>query len=88
MRYTNREVKEAFSRCMPAESLNMTSTGNKLFSYYTVIAQLHEDSVIINHTYYSNTTSHHQSGVSVPGFKVIIVKNVPRGAKDLAQYIA
>lgn len=49
--------KEAFSN-----TRNLSSTGNRLFSYSTCIAEYNKDGILyINLTKYSRTTSHHQS---------------------------
>lgn len=42
-------------------SQSLTSSGDKLYSYATVIAQWYEGKLYINNTKYSQTTSRHQS---------------------------
>ena len=39
---------------------NLRSTGDRLFSYNTCIAQWVDGGIIVNRTKYSSTTSHHQ----------------------------
>lgn len=56
---TNLEVVNKFIRGLPAHTLNLYSTGDKLFSYHTCIAEYHLDMLLINNTKYSNTTSRH-----------------------------
>lgn len=63
------------------------SSGDKLFSYGTVLLQrLSNGKVIGNMTKYSPTTSKHQSQVSVyrADYKVT---GVPRGVSDLRPYL-
>lgn len=54
---TNLEVVNKFIKRLPAHALNLYSTGDKLFSYNTCIAEYHLDMLLINNTKYSNTTS-------------------------------
>lgn len=59
---TNQDVVKSFLNGKIAKSLSMTSTGDKLYSYNTIIAQWHNNELIVNKTKYSRTTSvHHQS---------------------------
>lgn len=56
----NKEVVESFISRNIANSANLISTGNKLISYNTCIAEWYTSSILlINETYYSNTTSRH-----------------------------
>lgn len=56
---TNNQVIKAFLSGQSGKSLNLTSTGKKLFSYNTCMAQWHSETgfIIINETKYSQTTS-------------------------------
>lgn len=57
---TNAQVIRAFAFGNKARSGSLTSTGDKLFSYNTVIAEFKDDTLYINVTKYSVTTSKHQ----------------------------
>lgn len=84
---TTREVGDAFWQGRKLSGSSVHSTGDKLYSYNTVILQrLPDGRVIGNHTKYSVTTSKHQSqvGVSRASLKAT---NVPMGADDLEPYI-
>lgn len=72
-----------------AATANVRSTGDKLFNYYTCIAQRHEGKIIVNVTRYSMTTSKFQGHVrwELSGYDVIEVTNVPIGTRDLVPYI-
>lgn len=89
---TNREVVQAFVRGEKGKSGSLKSTGDKLFSYQTAIAQrvvgngeLLSD-YVINTTKYSVTTSRHQSllrrelGGTARG-----VRGVPCGVDELLE---
>ena len=81
------EAGRAFWEGKKAKGSSVESTGNKLYSYATVILQrLPSGEVIGNDTKYSNTTSKHQSQVRVMSAD-IIVHNVPRGEDDLRKYM-
>ena len=97
---TNREVAEAFVLGNPSANANMTSTGDRIFSYHTCIAEsflnrYNEICFVVNHTRYSNTTTRHMNYVNdevykliLKGFIVIVkrVDDVPRGTQSLKQY--
>jgi len=97
---TNREVAEAFVLGNPSANANMTSTGDRIFSYHTCIAEsflnrYNEICFVVNHTRYSNTTTRHRNYVNdevckliLKGFVVIVkrVDDVPRGTQTLKQY--
>lgn len=97
---TNREVAEAFVLGNTSANANMTSTGDRLFSYHTCIAEsflnrYNEICFVVNHTRYSNTTTRHRNYVNdeihtliLKGFIVIVkrVDDVPRGTQSLKQY--
>lgn len=97
---TNSEVAEAFVLGNAASNANMTSTGDRLFSYHTCIAEsflnrYNEICFVVNHTRYSNTTTRHRNYVNdelykllLKGFIVVVkrVDDVPRGTQTLKQY--
>lgn len=97
---TNSEVAEAFVLGNPSANANMTSTGDRIFSYSTCIAEsflnrYNEICFVVNETKYSNTTTRHRSYVYdelnkllFKGFIVIVkrVDDVPRGTQSLKQY--
>ena len=97
---TNREVAEDFVLGNPSANANMTSTGDRIFSYHTCIAEsflnrYNEICFVVNHTRYSNTTTRHRNYVNdeihkliLKGFIVIVkrVDDVPRGTQTLKQY--
>ena len=77
----------AFWNGKAAKGSSVESTGNKLYSYTTVILQrLSSGEVIGNDTKYSATTSRHQSQARIASAD-IIVHNVPRGEDDLRKYM-
>lgn len=57
---TNAQVIQAFAFGNKAHSGSLTSTGDKLFSYNTIIAEFKNNTLYINATKYSVTTSKHQ----------------------------
>ena len=83
----NKEVAEAFYMRKSASNRNMTSTGDKLFSYHTCIAQDMSDyGVIGNSTKYSKTTSTHLNYIR-KYVTVWTTREVPRGTQSLTNYI-
>lgn len=73
-------------------SMSIEHGGNRLYSYYTCIAQfVGKNEVIINNTKYSVTTSKQQTYVryyaSQYGYKINYVENVPLGAWTLLPYL-
>jgi hypothetical protein len=97
---TNREVTEAFVLRKASANANMTSTGDRLFSYHTCIAEsflnkYNEICFVVNDTRYSNTTTRHRNylydelnKLLFKGFIVVVkrVDNVPIGTQSLKQY--
>jgi hypothetical protein len=56
----NKDVVKAFIQRKAAKVQNLESTGDKLISYNTVIAQwTYDGELYINSSYYSATTSRH-----------------------------
>lgn len=79
-------VGDAFWNKKAAQGPSVHSSGNKLFSYGTVILQrLSNGRTIGNITKYSTTTSKHQSQVGVRR-ATYFVKDVPRGTTDLRKF--
>lgn len=97
---TNKEVAEAFVLGNALSNANMTSTGDRIFSYNTCIAEsfinrYNEICFVINETRYSNTTTKHRNYVYdglnkllFKGFIVIVkrVDDVRIGTQSLKQY--
>ena len=86
----NKEVISKFVNfAESAATANVRSTGDKLFNYYTCIAQRHEGKIIVNATRYSATTSKIQCYLlrELLGYDVIKVTSVPLGTCDLVPYI-
>ena len=54
---TNNEVVRNFCNHKVGKSLNMKSTGDKLFSYKTCVAEWRGETLYVNTTKYSQTTS-------------------------------
>lgn len=82
------EVCEAFKHKRCASLDNLESTGYKLISYSTVIAQWINGRLVINATKYSKTTDKHQAAIIWDKrYKPIYVYNVPRNTTNLLEYI-
>jgi hypothetical protein len=81
------DVGRAFWSGRAATGSSVSSSGDKLFSYGTVILQrLSNGQTIGNVTKYSTTTSKHQSQTGVR-MATRTVSGVPRGATDLRPYL-
>jgi len=84
---TTAEVGRAFWQGRPARGSSVHSTGNKAYSYNTVLLQrLGNGKTIGNITKYSVTTSKHQTQMGVR-MATYLVSGVPRGAQDLRPYL-
>ena len=80
-------VGRAFWNGKSAKGSFVHSTGDKLFSYGTVILQRMPDGKVIgNKTKYSQTTSKHQSQVNMLQADYF-VHRVDRGVTDLVPYL-
>lgn len=85
----NKEVCEEFMHHRIASGSNLVSTGDKLFSYNTCIAQWHPHGVLYNETKYSTTTSRHQYYLRIAIFNNLgwvgatILSNVNYNTRDL-----
>lgn len=86
----NKAVVQAFLDVKDACNRNMQSTGLKLYSYSTCIAQHTEDGgILINVTKYSTTTSHHQGMLKRMLDKsqpIYYVDNIPMNTGNLLKY--
>lgn len=84
---TNASVVESFLKLEENSSGNLISTGRRLISYQTTIAQWSEDllSIIVNETYYSQTTSKHRNLLKRMNkwIPMIYVNGIVRGETDL-----
>ena len=81
------DVGRAFWSGRPGSGSNVHTSGDKLFSYGTVIAQrLGNGQTIGNVTKYSVTTSKHQSQTGVR-MATHQVTGVPRGTTDLRPFM-
>lgn len=85
----NKEVAYAFTCRRPATGSNLMSTGDRLYSYNTCIAQYDDDNTLyVNLTKYSGTTSRHQTYLKWHlrnnTFKEVF--NVPRGIHNIKPY--
>lgn len=83
---TNEEVIENFIAGHICSGGNLTSTGDKLYSYQTCIAEYTPKGLVVNKTKYSVTTSKHVGMLLrklpyITGIKS--VENIPRGTKKL-----
>lgn len=84
----NSEVVEAFLRKERAVNSigSLSSTGTKLFSYATCIAQWYGGSLIMNYTKYSVTSSKHRYYLRNHRRDYYVV-GVPRGESDLVKHL-
>jgi len=86
---SNQYAIDQFHKGKPGRGSAMSSSGDKLWSYGTVIAQrLDDGSIVGNITKYSVTTSKHQSQAGVRnhvGRKLLT--NIPRGTTDLLPFL-
>lgn len=83
---TNLEVVNSFLRHEENCSGHLMSDGRRLISYQTTIAQWSEDMthIIVNNTYYSNTTSRHRNLlIRKAHCYLVFVDGIVRGETDL-----
>lgn len=82
----NKDVTRLFMCGQEANTLHLHSTGDKLFSYHTCIAQHCGEDIIGNATKYSSTTSHHLRYIR--GYITIwTTKQVPYNTQSLIPYL-
>ncbi len=78
------QVAERFWQGKPGKSVSMTSTGDKLYSYNTVIAQrLKNGEVVFDATHFSPSTGRHQTATTEAGKPDHIVWGMRMGRHDL-----
>ena len=87
----NRDVVEAFINGEVLHNANMISTGDRLFSYNTCIAEKYKerglDRCAINETTYSvTTTKHHNLLMRCMQIPYIVLTDIPIGTQTLKQY--
>ena len=83
---TNKQVGEKFLKGEKGKSLNMISTGDRLFSYYTVIVQWIDGKMVFNNTKYSKTTSKQTNWIKSYA-DTVTSEFVPIDTHDLRSYI-
>lgn len=69
-----------------SDNRNLISTGDKLINYTTCIAEWNNDSIMVNMTKYSSSTSRIQTMLISKlrfGHKVVQIENVPINTKYL-----
>ncbi len=82
----NQTAYDAFWKGESGKGSSTSSTGDRLFSYSTVILQrLPDGKVIGNTTRYSSTTTKHQKKSGVRNANMLIA-GVPSGTIDLIPY--
>lgn len=85
----NREVVREFLNHEPTTGSNLYSTGDKLVSYATTIAEWQSGKVLlVNNTSYSRTTSKQRNYLyPIPDYiEVITLENVPKETESLNYY--
>jgi len=89
---TNTEVVESFIQHKYAQNRNLKSTGVKLYSYDTCIAEWYvKDGLIINKTKYSKATLKHQYLLNyllknIDDILILEVNNIPKDEISLYSY--
>lgn len=89
---TSEKLIKKFLEGNKAINSSMRSTGDKLFSYFTCIAQKTNNGFIVNSTKYSDTTSK-QQGILIRELKkggynyVETKKYVPKETEDLTDFL-
>lgn len=80
----NIDVVKNFLNMVPASAYNLSSSGDRLFSYRTCIAEFDKKGRLwYNGTKYSNTTSRHQFYVRNLGNIFTEVIDIPRNSKSI-----
>lgn len=80
---TNREVIDKFLVGEPGRALNLYSTGERLFSYFTCIAQYTREGLIVNKTKYSVTTTKHLNILLAQVTPDFVVRNIAKNSDRL-----
>lgn len=91
---TNKEMCIAFvkgsTKGVRNGSMSISTDGTKLLSYFTTIAERVGDTIIVNSTKYSVTTSRQQNLLrkELSGYNVkVTTKFVPRGTQRLSEML-
>lgn len=86
----NKEVVDNFISRNIANSTNLISTGDRLISYNTCIAEWYTSNILLmNETYYSNTTSRHLNILkrNLPSYiQYLTVSNISRNTDKIESY--
>jgi hypothetical protein len=82
----NKEVANMFLQGRFASTRHLCSTGDKLISYNTCIAQHYDDNIIGNATKYSTTTSCHIGHIKT-NITMWTTKKVPTDTVNLIPYL-
>lgn len=84
---TRKAIEEFVDTKTCHEASRMHSEDNKLFNFETVIAQWFGDTLAINNTYYSRTTTKHQNELicqaKSKNIHYFLALDVMKGTKDL-----
>lgn len=82
-------IKNFVNLAKSGKGNSVSSTGDKLFSYDTIIAERINGKIIVNDTKYSVTTSKAQSYLRyyLNGYHTENVTNVPRNTQSLAKFV-
>ena len=82
-------VVEAFCKREVSHNSSLSSSGERLFSFKTCIAQINSEGLILNDSKYSVTSAKHKGILRrVHKWKTVqLVQNVPTGATDLTPYL-
>lgn len=89
---SNEKVVESFIQHKYAKNRNLKSTGVKLYSFDTCIAQWYaKDGIIINKTKYSTSTNKHQYLLNyllknVDDILILEVNDIPKDETSLYSY--
>jgi hypothetical protein len=87
---SNKDIAKAFINHNTATTNDFGSSGDKLFSYTTCIAQWYNGKVIVNNTKYSHTTACQLNLILKllePEEIINTTKEVPKESKDLREYV-
>lgn len=82
-------IKNFVNHAKACKTKSVISTGDKLFSYNTIIAERINGVMYANFTKYSPTTSTAQNKLAyvLNGHAIIVEGNVPRNTQSLANFI-
>lgn len=82
-------IKNFVNHAKACKGNSVTSTGDKLFSYNTIIAERINGVMYANFTKYTQTTSKAQNNLALvlSGHAIIVEGNVPLDTQSLADFI-